>query len=348
MTGVLVIDGSYGEGGGQVLRTSLSLSAILGQPVRIENIRRGRKRPGLQPQHLTAARAVARICGGALTGDEVGSATLELRPRSVKPGDYLFDVSEIKPSAGSVNLILQTLILPLALAGKSSRVTIRGGTHVPMSPASNYIDEVYLPVLSRMGILVHYQTRQVGYYPIGGGEIRAEIMSAGSIRPLTALKRDLGTVTCFSAVSNLPMSIAERQMTEAVARLAETGISPIEVLDDYPSPGKGTVAFILHSAGDVKAGFSSLGEKGKPAEKVAREAAIEFVDWYRSGAALDKHLADQLIVPLSLASGVSEFTTSEISDHLTTNIATVGRFLPAEISVDTDTKRVRIVGAQLP
>jgi len=334
MSDLLIIDGSYGEGGGQILRTSLTLSAILGRPIRIENIRAGRRNPGLQPQHLTAARAVASICGGELAGDQVGSQVLDLRPGRVEPGDYVFDVSQVKASAGSVNLIFQTVLLPLALAGRQSRITIRGGTHVPWSPPANYVDNVYLAALERMGLLAAYRVERAGYYPIGGGEIRAEIRPVGALQPLKLTARSPGSVTCFSAVSNLPRSIAERQMAEATARLRTMGIQAGEVIEDYPSAGKGTVVFILYDGSEAKAGFTGLGERGKPAEKVAQEAADEFAAWWASGAALDKHLADQLVVPMALADGESAFTTAEITQHLLTNIWTVSKFLPARFEVD--------------
>lgn len=306
-----MIDGSHGEGGGQILRTSLTLSAILEQPIRIENIRAGRKNPGLQPQHLTAARAIAKITDGRLVGSDVGSMFLEFYPRAVKPGNYTFDVSDIKASAGSVNLIFQTILLPLAFAGKPSRVIIRGGTHVPWSPTSNFIDEVYLPMLAHMGVLTWYEMRKAGYYPVGGGEIEAEIRPVDKLRPITFCDRAAGNIICFSAVSGLPRSIAARQMTEAVGCLRVIHIESGQIIEEYDSVGKGTVVFIIYDGGSAKAGFSSLGERGKPAETVAREACKEFALWWESGAAIDKHLADQLIVPMALAGGESAFSTAE-------------------------------------
>lgn len=339
----MIIDGSYGEGGGQILRTSLSIAAILHKPVKIINIRAGRQKPGLQPQHLTAARAVMSICNGRLIGDAIGSQTLEFHPGTVKPGHYTFDVSQIKASAGSVTLIFQTVLIPLALASGSSKVTIRGGTHVPMSPSVNYIEDVYLPVLSRMGIYVHFRIVRAGYYPIGRGEIVADIRPVASIKPISFTDRPDGVVTCLSAVSNLPISIAHRQANEAVDCLQSIGVTCGESIEDYDSQGKGTVTFLLFSGGEIKAGFSALGERGKPAEKVAREACDEFSEWWKSGKAIDKHLADQLIVPMALADGESSFTTVEHTRHLSTNIWTVGHFLPAEISIEGEEGQAAVV-----
>ncbi|MEN6521649.1 MAG: RNA 3'-terminal phosphate cyclase [Armatimonadota bacterium] len=330
---MIVIDGSYGEGGGQILRTSLTLSVISKQSIRIENIRAGRKNPGLQPQHLTAAQAIASICNGRLTGDKVGSQTLEFHPGNVRPGEYTFDVSKIKSSAGSVNLIFQTVLPPLAFSRKPSKVTIRGGTHVPWSPSADYISEVYLPTLARMGFPVQYRLTRAGYYPIGGGEIEAEIQPVNHLQPIDLFKRKLGAVTCYSAVSNLTRSIANRQMAEMTSRLKQLNIEPNKVIEEYESPGIGTFSFILFDGGDVKAGFTSLGEKRKSSEEVAGDACDEFTLWWKSGMALDKHLADQLIVPMALANGESSLATEENTLHLRTNIWTVGHFLQTKFDV---------------
>ena len=172
------IDGSHGEGGGQILRTALSLSAITGQAMRIERIRAGRKNSGLRPQHLTAVRAAAAICEAHLEGDEVGSQTLLFEPRqSPRPGYYEFDVREAAKggSAGSVTLIFQTLLLPLALAGGKSEIILRGGTHVAWSPPFHYLQYVYLPAVARLGIEARVELRRWGWYPVGGGEIRAVV-----------------------------------------------------------------------------------------------------------------------------------------------------------------------------
>ncbi len=325
---MLTIDGSFGEGGGQILRTTLSLAAITGQDVTIENIRAGREKPGLRPQHLTAVLAVAEICGAEVRGAEVGSSKLVFRPHGVKPGRYDFDVSRIRASAGSVNLVFQTVLWPLATAEKPSRITIRGGTHVPHAPTSDYIDQTFLPTIERMGVLVHYRMEKAGYYPIGGGEVRAEIIPA-QVQPISFMAREgPERVLLTSAVSNLPLSIAERQMTTGVDCLKSMGLKPAGETLEYASPGKGTLFFISLQAGDIRAGFQSLGEIRKRAETVAEEACDEFRAYHRTGMALDPHLADQLIIPMALAGGRSAFTTSQVTQHLLTNIAIVERLLP--------------------
>lgn len=331
---MLIIDGSFGEGGGQILRTSLSLAAITGQDVTIENIRAGREKPGLRPQHLTGAVAVAEICGAEITGAEVGSSRLTFKPGKVAGGNYVFDVSQIRASAGSVNLVLQTILWPLAFAEKKSRVIIKGGTHVPHAPTFNYIKETFLPTIANMGLLCHYTMVKAGYYPIGGGEVTLDIDPVKTLRPISLIQRDERMlIEVISAVSNLPRSIAERQMNTGIQRLKKMRLDSQTWIEDYPSPGKGTVFFISASSDHSSAGFQSLGELKKRAERVADDACDEMEKYIRCGMAVDKHLADQLIIPIALAHGNSKLTTCEITQHLLTNIAVVERFLPVHFHI---------------
>lgn len=331
---MITIDGSFGEGGGQILRTSLALAAITGQAVTIENIRAGRDKPGLRPQHLTGALAVAEICGGELTGAEVGSGKLAFKPGKIRPGNYDIDISAIRASAGSVNLVLQTILWPLAFAGKRSRVTIKGGTHNPHAPTSDYIASTFFPVIADMGLGCRYSMIRAGYYPVGGGEVRLEIPAIGQLSPISITERDGpadADLTCV--VSNLPTSIADRELITALSRLKAMRLPCIPAMKEYPSPGQGTVVFISLTAGKARAGFQSLGELRKRAEKVADDACDELEEYLKTGMALDKHLADQLIIPIALASGNSRFTTCEITSHLLTNIAIVEQFLPARFHI---------------
>ena len=193
---MLVIDGSTGEGGGQVLRTSVTLACLTQQPVHVENIRRGRRKPGLRPQHLTAVRAAAAICGARLKGDRLGSGELTFVPSEpVRPGSYVFDVSEVADagSAGSVGLVLQTVLLPLALARGESRLILRGGTHVPWAPSASYLEHVYLPALARMGVYARFHLARWGFYPAGGGEVRVYVPAQeGVLYPVSLTDRDAG------------------------------------------------------------------------------------------------------------------------------------------------------------
>lgn len=331
---MITIDGSFGEGGGQILRTSLSLAALTGQEVTIEDIRANREKPGLRPQHLTAALAVADICRAEVRGIEVGSRKLVFRPRPIVPGSYEFDISRIRASAGSVNLVLQTVLWPLAFSGKPSRVVIKGGTHVPHAPTFNYISETFLPAVADMGLICNYRMIRAGYYPAGGGEVHLEIRPVDDLRPLTMLRpADPCLVELTSAVSNLPVSIAQRQLDTGIERVRSLGLGFSGEVTQYPSPGKGTVFFASAVSDGGRAGFQSLGELHKRAEKVAGEACDELEDYLRSRMAIDRHLADQLILPIALARGNSRFTASEITLHLLTNTAIVKRFLSVNFRI---------------
>lgn len=332
------IDGNLGEGGGQILRTSLSLAAITGEPVTVDNIRASRDKPGLRSQHLTGALAVARICSAEIEGAQVGSTRLTFKPGQIESGEYEFDVAAVQTSAGSVNLIVQTIIWPLAFGPKKSRVVIKGGTHVPFAPTSNYISEVFLPVVARMGLACRYSVIRSGYYPSGGGEVRLEIPAVEQLKPISATQRSGQMhVDLTSAVSNLPVSIAQRQLDTAKKRLCEIGVRPEATIKEYPSQGKGTVVFICCYDSDARGGFQGLGALKKRAERVSDEACDEFEDYYDSNAAFDKYLADQLIIPAALADGLSEFTTAEVTSHLLTNISIVEAFLPVKFRVGGDT-----------
>jgi len=344
---MLVIDGSYGEGGGQVLRTALSLAALLGRAVRLVNIRAGRPKPGLQAQHLTGVRAAARICDADVIGAKLGSPELTFVPRTApQAGTYTFDVAEARQggSAGAASLVFQTVLLPLALADGQSHLTIRGGTHVEWSPPFDYLKRVYLPTLARIGVQAKVHLKKWGWYPVGGGEMTAVIEGRGTaggegnlrgLQGLTLTERgQLLRVRGLSATSNLPRHIAQRQQRQVLQVLRERGFNPrIEVIDDAPSKSQGTVVFLWAEFENVVAGFTAYGRLGKRAEEVAEDACREFLIYQDSGAALDPHLADQVILPLALAAGESAFTTSQITEHLRTNVWVVEQFLGPRFQV---------------
>ncbi len=341
---LVIIDGSHGEGGGQVLRTTLTLSALLGQPVRLEHVRAGRKNPGLAPQHLTAVRAVAQVCAAQVDGAALGSQTLTFTPQAPpQAGNYHFDVAQSAKggSAGAISLILQAVLLPLTCANGRSKLTLKGGTHVPWSPPVHYLAGVYLPTLARRGIEASIELERWGFYPLGGGEVRAEIRGKRRTDQWAGLMiqapGDLVRVRVLSAAANLPAHIRERQARRAVQRLEAAGIRryKLEVVD-APSPGQGTVVFLLAEYDSVVAGFTGLGARGKPAEAVADEAVDAFLAHHRSGAAVDPHLADQLILPLALASQPSVFTTSQVTDHLLTNAWVVQQLLKVNVRISGD------------
>jgi RNA 3'-terminal phosphate cyclase (ATP) len=332
---LLKIDGSYGEGGGQLLRTSLSLSCLLGVPFHLSNIRLKRPKPGLQPQHLTCVLAAQQISGANVEGAHLNSTSLSFTPtlRSAG-GQFNFDVSKISPSAGSTSLILQTILPPLAFAPTPSTITLKGGTHVPFSPVFEYIQQVFLPSLSALGLDVTVKIESAGFYPLGGGRIEAQVNPAERLlAPGEITRGRLKEVACFSLVSRLPLSIAQRQMQAVIASLRPAAKVPRQDVFELPSPGAGTSAFILARFEGLPAGFSSLGRRGKPAEQVGSEAAESAKTFLACGAALDMHLADQLLLWLCLSKGRFQAQVEKVTEHLLTNLWVVKQFLPVEVQV---------------
>ncbi len=324
---MIEIDGSYGEGGGQILRTALSLSCLTGRPFRIVNIRKGRKKPGLAPQHLASVRAAREISGAQVSGDRQGSVELVFSPGEVKGGDFSLDVG----TAGATLLVLQTIAPPLLFAREKSTVSIRGGTHVPFSPSFHYASLVLSPMLRRLGLRISLSIETYGFYPRGGGKIQAGILPTDGVLPLRIAERGkVLAVTGLSGVGNLPLSIAPRQRDAAIrairSRLRDVTFPvDIEVLS-VPVTGQGTFLFLSVETDHAMAGFASLGERGKRAEDVGEEAAAALAAYCGTGAALDPHLPDQLALYLAMCEGGSSFTTSRVTEHLMTNLWTIGRF----------------------
>ncbi len=335
------IDGSIGEGGGQVLRTALTLSALTGQPVEIVNIRAGRPNPGLQPQHLTAVQAAAAICRARVEGAELGSQRLRFLPQSPPiPGTYTFDVAEIagRGSAGAVGLVFQTVFLPLALAPGESHLTLRGGTHVPWAPSVDYLQEVFLPTVASMGLEAEVNLAAWGFYPAGGGEVRVRIRGRpGPLSPITLTDRgEVRRVWGRGVVSNLPAHIPQRMVDRARNLLARAGLradlQPLVVRGT--GPGAGIFLFVQYE--HTRAGFTAYGRKGLPADQVAQMACQDLLAHHETGAPVDPHLADQLLLPMALVTGVSRIVTSAITGHLLTNLAVLQAFLPIRATVEGD------------
>ncbi len=342
---MIEIDGALGEGGGQVLRTSLTLSMLTGRPLHITRIRAGRKQPGLQPQHLAAVRTAARISRAQMEGDHVNSQTLTFVPTAVQPGSYRCDIG----TAGAASLVLQTIWLPLALSGTTSEVTVTGGTHVPWSPCYHYLAWQWLPFLRRIGLDGELQLDLAGFYPAGGGIVQARIAAARTIVPLRLMERGaLKGIRGLSLVANLEMSIAERQRDRALRRLAgRHNRLEIEVAG-LQANNKGTALILLAEFKHSTACFSALGAPGKRAEQVADEACLWLEKFLASAGAVDEHLADQLLLPLACASGPSEYRTARITDHLRTNAQVIQAFGAAAIEISEEPGRtglVRIVPA---
>ncbi len=330
---MLIIDGSQGEGGGQVLRTSLSLSALTGRPFRIENIRANRSRPGLRPQHVTAVQAVAQLCQASVDGVQLDSETLTFQP-AVPPigGDYRFDVTEASPSglsAGSVTLIFQAVLWPLLFAQQPSTITLRGGTFVPFSPPYHYLSEVARPAFAMLGANFETKLLRWGWMAAGGGSMIVRVEPAANLRSVQFEPMEDQSVHGLAAVTNLPSHIPHRMARRAHNMLVEAGLTPrVEALREK---GDGAGAGIV--LWRPQAGFGALGKKGLPAEKVAQAAVAELLAFMDNGTAVDRYLADQLLIPMALAPGQSNFTTDSISNHLLTNVQLLRQWLNVSISV---------------
>lgn len=326
---LLEIDGSFGEGGGQILRTSLSLSLLTGRGFHLRNVRAGRAKPGLQPQHLMSVRAAATIGQARVRGDSKGSSDLVFEPGEVRSGKYRFDIG----TAGATGLVLHTLYLPLTLGRDApSELTLIGGTHVSTSPCFHYLDVTWRAYLAALGLRLRLEMERPGFYPRGGGEVRAFLQPCAAIGPLTLLERGPVKVTGFSAVAGLPDQVARRQARRARYRLEQQGLQVV-LNEETWEGGPGSVLALVLDTRPAPTLFFALGERGKPSETVADEAVEQLLAHVGAGeqAAVDPHSADQLVLPLALARGSSEFTTSELTLHLTTNIAVIRMFLDRAI-----------------
>lgn len=350
MSSLIEIDGSYGEGGGQVLRTALTLSALTGKPTRISNIRAGRKKPGLAPQHLTGVLAAATICGAEFRGAEIGSTEVLFtpRPRAPEEGFFEFDVTKVSRggSAGSVTLVLQTILFPISLSGRRVELKLLGGTHVAWSPPYDYLADVFLPTLSKMGLDAGCSLGSWGFYPVGGGEVSVNIGGVRSacedprnrsFKAISLTKRgDLAEVTGRAVVTNLPKDIADRMARRAAEILGEKGIEADVTPLCVGGKSTGAGVFLTARYAHALAGFSALGKRGLPAERVALDACRDFFAFHKTGAAVDRHLADQLVLPMALAEGRSEMAIECITSHLLTNVHVIRQFIPATIEIEGD------------
>lgn len=338
---MIEIDGSQGEGGGQVLRSALALSILTGRPFRLINIRANRSKSGLQPQHLMCVRAAGTICGANYKGASVGSAVLYFEPQTVKPGKYTFDIR----TAGSTSLVLHTVYLPLALrAADASEITISGGTHNQHAPCYHFLETTWAAYLRRMGIAVAVEMIRPGFYPRGGGEIRATIPPCSRVNGLhlTACP-ELTTAGGFSAIAGLPESIGKRQARRLSVRLKSQDIESHIPVEQWQAVNPGTVAAVVFRQAPVPPLFFGLGERGKPAEAVADDAADEAIAFRDTGCPVDPHSADQLLLPLVFSPESSEYRTSEVTRHLTTNIATVRMFVDRGVYLDAEVGQPGIV-----
>jgi RNA 3'-phosphate cyclase len=332
--GHIEIDGSHGEGGGQIIRTSVSLAAVLGKAVKLTNIRANRPKPGLRAQHMVGINALSKLCKAKVEGLRVGSTEVTFRPSAIEGGRQTVNIG----TAGSITLVIQTLLLPSLYAPKEVFLRIHGGTDVRWSPSVDYSHYILLSVLRLMGAEANLGLINRGYYPKGGGEVHIKISPLGpeGLRPLVLLEQK-GEPKVFGSVhtSGLPDHVGTRLKKAARKRL--TGFKGIRIMDnqwDAPSPGAGIT--LVAEFKNTLLGSCGVGERGKRAEKVSNEAVDELMADHRSGATVDTHLADQLIPFMALASGPSVFLVRDLTEHTRTNMWVVEQFTDANFTISED------------
>jgi RNA 3'-phosphate cyclase len=335
---MIEIDGSYGEGGGQILRTSISLSALALKPVRVTNIRANRPQPGLKKQHLGGIELTAKLVNARIEGLKIGSTEVVFQPRTRQGGEFTLDVG----TAGSVSLLLQAALLPAVLAPDPVIFKLRGGTDVNWSPPIDYLQEVFGRVLAKLGPSIEIQQIRRGHYPRGGGEVICRVTPVQHLKSIESISfGELKQISGISHCVRLPEHIAQRQATSANEVLSERlGIEAIIQTESYSKdndphlgPGSGIVIWAISESGNVL-GADRLGKKGERAEAVGAGAALHLVDEISTGKAMDSHLCDMLVPYLAIANGVSEIGVTEITSHLITNIWTIERMLGTRIELE--------------
>ena len=323
---MLTIDGSFGEGGGQILRSALALSMLTGTPFRIENLRAKRRKPGLMRQHLTAVRAATVVSGATVSGDAIGSSTLEFAPGKVRGGDYTFSVG----TAGSATLVLQTVLPALVVGSEPSRLVLEGGTHNPMAPPFEFLAKAYVPIVRRMGPGIEIALEKAGFFPAGGGRFTTSIEPVDRLAGIELRKRGaLVRRSGHAIVANLPRRIAEREIGVLQRKLGWTPkeFSASEVSD---SPGPGNIVIVEIESEHVCEVISGFGEVNCPAEKVAGFVVQRCKRYLSTSAPVGEFLTDQLILPMAIA-GTGSFVSTGLSRHAWTHIELVKRFLDREL-----------------
>lgn len=325
---MITIDGSFGEGGGQVLRTSLALSLVTGKPFRIESIRAKRKKPGLMRQHLTAVNAAVAIGNASVEGNEIGAQALQFIPEGVSPGNYHFAIG----SAGSCTLVLQAILPALILAKGPSEIVLEGGTHNPMAPPFDFLERAFLPMLNQMGSNVSISLERHGFYPAGGGRFRVSIEPAVNLEKIELSDRgEIIDKKARALISHIPEKIAHREL-KVVRDHFDLDRDSLEAMTVKDSPGPGNVLSLVVESEKLTEVFTGFGERGIPAEKVAQKTVRLARQYLASGAAVGKYLADQLLIPMAMAGG-GKFTTIPPTEHARTNAEIIRKFLEVGIAM---------------
>lgn len=332
---MLNLDGSLGEGGGQILRTALSLSTVTGKPFRIEKIRAARPKPGLLRQHLTAVKAAAQVSGATLTGADLGSGTLTFSPGPVRAGEFSFAVG----TAGSATLVLQTVLPALLMARAPSKLVLEGGTHNPAAPPFDFLVKSFLPLVNRMGPTVTAELVRPGFYPAGGGRFNVSITPAPRLLPLEILEAGaIRSIRARAMVANLPRSIAERE-AKLIGRLLSLSEDSLVVEELRGAQGPCNAVVVEIETERHTEVFTGFGEMRVSAEAVATRVAQEARAYMASGAPVGRYLADQLLIPMALAGG-GRFRTGPLSRHTTSNLEVIRRFLEVNNDLVEEPKRI--------
>jgi RNA 3'-terminal phosphate cyclase (ATP) len=332
---MIEIDGSYGEGGGQILRTSLALSLVTRKSFMIKNVRAGRREPGLLNQHVTAVNAAAEIGNAIVSGNVLRSRQISFEPKGIKPGRYQFRVG----TAGSCTLILQTILPALMIAESGSELALEGGTHNPFAPPFDFLDRVFLPILSQMGPRVEAGLKRWGFYPSGGGRIDVSIKPCATLSGIELIKRGkIKRILSRAIVSRLPSDIARREL-EVVRKELGLENRTIEMLKLTTAYGPGNVLIIEIQSENITELFVGFGRKAKSTEQIAGGVVDKAKEYISSEAPVGKYLADQLLTPMAVA-GAGKFRTMALTDHATTNIEIIKRFLDVKINISPIEKNV--------
>lgn len=326
---MIELDGAVGEGGGQILRSALTLAMITGRPFRIRNIRANRARPGLMRQHLVAVQAAVRVCGGETTGVALGSQDLTFVPGPVKGGDYEFAIG----TAGSCTLVLQTVLPALLKADKPSTLRLAGGTHNPMAPPVQFLQRAWCPRVAEMGARIDIQLERFGFYPAGGGVVLARVEPCAGLRPRTWMTRGERRAAYAEAfVAGIPGRIAQREL-ECVGTAMNWRDDQLLVRGLPADQGPGNALMLTLDYEHATEVFTAFGEKSVTSEQVARQVVQRARQYLMSQAAFAEYLADQMMLPLALAGG-GGFTLDEVSMHARTNAQVIETFLPVRFTFD--------------
>jgi RNA 3'-phosphate cyclase len=326
---MIEIDGALGEGGGQVLRTAIALSAVTQQPVRIVRIRAGRANPGLSPQHVTSIEAVAALCDAMVDGLGVGAREIEFHPGALLGGSFRFDIG----TAGSIPLVMLSCLLPAALSSGRVEMTITGGTDVRWAPPIDHFMRVHAPIAEKFGLRCSAELVSRGFYPEGGGEVHMEVVPSGGLRGVSLLER--GTVTRVGGVAysqNLPEHVVGRMRHAAMKKLVSIGSVEIES-DIREGHSTGAGIFLMADCGKTLIGQSALGQRGVRAEVLGESCASDLMESVSSAATVDRYMLDQTLLYMALAHGPSVVVGEEMTGHAETNIAVIEKFVDRRFGV---------------